>query len=113
MSFEFGLSRVTSSDLDDFVKACWFDRDLARPLDGEAIPDPRDDEVVVYKEFFLSSLRFPAHPLVVGVLKRFNLNFHQLNPSSFVKLSIYVWGCKSQGAELDLECFVQLHRVHP
>ena len=72
------------------MKAGWFARDLARPSEGEVVPDPHDDEVVVYKEFFLDGLRFLLHPLVVGVLKRFNLKFHQLNPSSFVKLNIYV-----------------------
>ena len=97
VSFEFGLLRVTSSDLDEFVKVGSFARDLTRPSKGE---------VVIYKEFFLASLRFLSHPLVVGVLKRFNLKFHQLNPSSFVKLSIYVWGYKSQGVEPDLEGFV-------
>ena len=102
--------RVTSSDLDKFAKAGWFSHDLARP--GEVVPDPHDDEVVVYKEF-LAWLRFSSHPLIVGVLKRFNLKFHQLNPSSFVKLSIYVWGYKSQGVEPDLEGFVRLHGVHP
>ena len=106
VSFEFGLSRVTSSNLDEFAKAGWFGRDLVRPSEGEVVPDPHDDKVVVYKEFFLVGLSFPSHPLVVGVLKRFNLKFHQLNPSSFVKLSIYVWGCKSQGVEPDLEGFV-------
>ena len=104
VSFEFGLSRITLSDLDEFVKAGWFARDLARPSEGEVVPDPHDDEVVVYKEF-LAGLRFPSHSLVV--------KFHQLNPSSFVKLRIYVWGCKSQGVEPDLERFVRLHQVHP
>ena len=113
VSFEFGLSRITLSDLDEFVKAGWFARDLARPSEGDVVLDPHDDEVVVYKELFLAGLRFSSHPLVVGVLKRFNLKFHQLNPSSFVKLSIYVWGCKSQGVEPDLEGFLRLHRVHP
>ena len=113
VSFEFGLLRVTLSDLDEFVKVGSFARDLARPSEGEVVPDPHDDEVIVYKEFFLAGLRFPSHPLVVGVLKRFNLKFHQLSPSSFVKLSIYVWGYKSQGIELDLEGFVRVHRVHP
>ena len=31
LSFEFGLSRVTSSDLDDYAKATWFAHDPARP----------------------------------------------------------------------------------
>ena len=88
-------------------------RSCEGPSEGEVVPDPHDDEVVVYKEFFLAGLRFLSHPLVVGVLKRFNLKFHQLNPSSFVKLSIYVWGYKSQGIELDLEGFVRVHWVHP
>lgn len=44
------------------------------------------------RNFFDAGLRFPPHRLVIGVLKRFNLKFHQLNPSIFVKLSIYVWG---------------------
>ena len=49
----------------------------------------------MYREFFMAGLRFPLHPLVIRVLKRFNLKFHQLNPLSFVKLGIYVWACKS------------------
>jgi hypothetical protein len=81
--------------LDEFTKAAWFDRDSARPSEGETVPDPYDEEVVVFKEFFYAALRFPPHPLVVGVLKRFNLKFHQLNPSSFVRLRIYIWGYKS------------------
>ena len=100
-------------NLDSFAWSGWFVRDATRPSEGETIPNPHDDEVVVYKEFFDARLRFPPHPLVIGVMKRFNLKFHQLNPSSFVKWSIYIWGCKSQGVELDLEGFVRLHRVHP
>jgi hypothetical protein len=113
MSFEFGLSRATLKELDEFTKMGWFPRDFARLSEGEVIPDPRGNEVVVYKEFFVVGLRFPPHSLVIGVLKRFNLKFHQLNPSSFVKLSIYVWSCKSQGVEPDLEGFLCLQRVHP
>lgn len=113
VSFDFGLSRVTLKQLDEFTKMGWFPHDLARPSEGEVIPDPRDNEVVIYKEFFTVGLRFLPHPLIVRVLKRFNLKFHQLNPSSFVKLSIYVWGCKSQGVEPNLKGFIRLHRVHP
>lgn len=79
---------------------------------GSLPPILHDDEVVVFKEFFEAGLRWPLHPLVIRSLQRFNLRFHQLAPSSFVKLSIYVWGCKSQGVEPDLEGFVRLHRVH-
>ena len=82
------MSRVTSSDLDEFAKAGWFAQDLVMSSEGEIVPNPHDDEVVVYKEFFLAGLRFSSHPLVVGVLKRFNHKFHRLNPSSFAKLGV-------------------------
>ena len=95
LSFELGLSRVTSSDFDDYAKATWFARDSTRSSGDETVPDPEDDEVVIFKEFFEARLRFSPHQLVISGLKRFNLKFHQLNPSSFVKLSINVWGCKS------------------
>jgi hypothetical protein len=89
VSFEFGPARATLEDLDEFAKCGWFSRDLARLLEGEVVLDRRDDEVVVYREFFIAGLRFPMHPLVVGVLKRFNLKFDQLNPLSFMKLCIF------------------------
>lgn len=40
VSFEFGLSRVTLRELDQFAKLSWFPHDLARPLDGKVVPDP-------------------------------------------------------------------------
>ena len=113
VSFELILSRVTSTELDEFAKVGWFPCKLVRPSEQEVVPDPRGDKVIVFKEIFIAGLRFLAHPLVIGVLKRFNLKFHQLNHSSFVKLSIYVWGCKSQGVEPDLEGFIRLHWVPP
>ena len=90
VSFEFGPTRVTLKELDEFTKMGWFPSKLARWSEGEVVPNPQDDEVVIFKEFFMAGLRFSPHPFVVGVLKRFNLKFHQLNPSSFVKLNIYV-----------------------
>jgi hypothetical protein len=104
---------VTPKDLEDYAKYRWFPKGAARHCEGEAVPRPRDDEVGVFKEFFLCWFKVPAPPLIIGALKRFNLRFHQLNPSSFVKMSIYVWGCKSQGVEKDLEGFVHLLWVHP
>lgn len=62
--------------------------------------------------FFLARLRFPAHLLVLGVLKKCRLRFHQLNPLCFTKLPVYVWASKSQGVVADLEGFLRTHRVH-
>lgn len=72
------------------MKFGWLPHADARFCGTEATPDPHDDEVVVFKEFFETRLRWPPHPLVIGSLRRFNLCFHQLTPSCFVKLSIYI-----------------------
>ena len=56
VSFEFGLSRVTSMELDEFAKVGWFPRNLVRPSEGEVVPDPHSDELVVFKEFFYSGV---------------------------------------------------------
>lgn len=58
VSFEFGLSRVTSLELDEFAKVGWFPYDLARPFLREVVLDPCSDEVVVYKKFFIVGLSF-------------------------------------------------------
>ena len=95
------------SDLDTFASWKWFARSGARLPKGEIEPKPRDDEVVVFREFFYVGLR-----LVLEILKRFGVKFHQLTLSSFMKLSVFVWACKSQGVKVDHDAFLRTHRVH-
>lgn len=49
---------------------------------------------------------------VFEVLKKFGVNFHQLTPSCFTKLSVFVWASKSQGVNVDLNVFLCLHQMH-
>lgn len=51
ITFDFGLSKVVQSDLDDFVRDKWLPRSAVRVCEGEVKPNPRDDEVVVFNEF--------------------------------------------------------------
>lgn len=57
-------------------------------------------------------LRFSILPLVLDVLRRFKIRFHQMNPSCFPKLSVYVWACRSQGAEEDMDLFIPIAFIH-
>jgi hypothetical protein len=50
------------------------------------IPDPNDDEVVVFKSFFRVGLRFPLHEMIGEVLKIFEIYFHQLTPMQSLDL---------------------------
>jgi hypothetical protein len=61
----------------------------------EVIPDPKDDEVVVFKSFFTAGLNFPLHEMIGEVLKNFEIYFHQLTPNAIVRLSVYIWALRS------------------
>jgi hypothetical protein len=60
---EFGRSTVTPGDLVVMKKLGYFgenDDELVRFAKEEVIPKPKEEEVVVFKSFFRSGLRFPC-----------------------------------------------------
>ena len=42
----------------------------------ETIPEPKDDEVVVFKSFFKAGLRFPLHEIIGEVLNNYEIYLH-------------------------------------
>jgi hypothetical protein len=64
---------------------------LVRFAMEEVIPEPRNDEVVVFKSFFRAGLRFPLYEMIGEVLKKFDIYLHQLTPNAIVRLSVYIW----------------------
>jgi hypothetical protein len=60
-NIEFGKSTVKVEDLDVMKKLGYIgknDDNLIRFASNEIIPEPKDDEVVVFKSFFRARLRF-------------------------------------------------------
>jgi hypothetical protein len=43
---------------------------LVRFAGEEVIPEPKDDEVIVFKSFFRAGLHFPLHEMIGEVLKK-------------------------------------------
>jgi hypothetical protein len=90
---EFGKSTVTADNMvmmkklgyfgEAESKLVWFARE-------EVVPQPREDEIVVFKSFFRARLRFPLHEMIGEVLKNFEIYFHQLTPNAIVRLSFYI-----------------------
>ena len=72
----------------------------------EVIPEPKEDEVVVFKSLFRAGLWFPLYDMIGDVLKRFEIYLHQLTPNAIVMLSIYIWALRSQGKVLMPKGFV-------
>jgi hypothetical protein len=88
----FGVSRMSSVRVQDMQQLGYFGDGVARVLGTEEVPEP-EGELVVFEAFFAAGLRLPAHRFVGEVLRRFNVQIHQLIPNAVVALSKYV--CRS------------------
>jgi hypothetical protein len=112
---EFGRSTVTEDDMPKLTKLGYFSEakeELIRFGGEEITPKPEKDEVVVFKSFFKAGLRFPLNEMIVDVLGKFGIYLHQLTPNAIVRLRVYIWALRSQGAEPLAEGFCRAHELH-
>jgi hypothetical protein len=112
---EFEKSTVSESDMTMMKKLGYFgesESKLVRFAVEEIIPEPRDDEVTIFKSFFRAGLRFPLNDMIGEVLKNFEIYLHQLTPNAIVKLSVYIWALRSQGMDANAEAFCRVHELH-
>jgi hypothetical protein len=112
---EFGKSTVTADDMVMMKKLGYFgeaESKLIHFAGEEVIPEPKDDEVVVFKSFFRAGLRFPLYDIIGEVLKNFEIYLHQLTPNAIVRLSVYIWALRSHGMSPNAEAFCWAHELH-
>jgi hypothetical protein len=86
---DFGMSRMSSVRVQDMQRLGYFGGGVARVPGTEEVPE-LEGELVVFEAFFAAGLRLPAHRFVGEVLRRFNVQIHQLTPNAVVALSKYV-----------------------
>jgi hypothetical protein len=86
---DFGTSRISSVLVLEMQRLGYFGDGVGRVLGAEEIPEP-EGELVVFEAFFIASLRLPAHRFVAEVLRRFEVQVHQLTPNAMVELAKYV-----------------------
>jgi hypothetical protein len=72
----------------------------------------RKGELVVFEAFFTAGLRLPAHRFVAEVLRRFEVQVHQLTSNVVVALAKYVWVVTSFGGQPSVEVFVKHYCLH-
>jgi hypothetical protein len=90
---EFEKSTGTKNDMTMMKKLGYFgesESKLVRFAREEIIPEPRDDEVTVFKSFFRAGLRFSLNDMIVEVLKNFEIYLHQLTPNTIVRLCLHM-----------------------
>src|SRR5688572_31469963 len=110
-SVTFGVSRMTSARVEDMQRLGYFGDGVARAPGTEKVPE-LEGELVVFEAFFAAGLRLPAHRFVGEVLRRFNVQIHQLTPNAVVVLSKYVWATTSYGGQPLVEVFAKYYCLH-
>jgi hypothetical protein len=91
---DFEKSTVSEDDMPMMMKLGYFgeaESKLDRFAGEETTPEPKKDEVVVFKSFFRAGLRFPLNKMIGEVLKNFEIYLHQLTPNAIVRLSVFIW----------------------
>jgi hypothetical protein len=68
----------------------YFGNGVGRAPGAKEIPEPKG-KLIVFEAFFAAGLHLPAHRFVVEVLRRFEVQVHQLMPNIVVALAKYVW----------------------
>ena len=68
--------------------------------------------MVVFRDFFTVGLRFPLDPVVVDILRLFTIYLHQMTPTSFVRLNLFMWLAKTCRVEPTAEAFARVFHIH-
>jgi hypothetical protein len=71
------------------------EKKLLRFAGEETTPEPKNDEVVVFKSFFKARLRFSLHEMIGEVLNNYEIYLHQLTPNAIIRLNIFIWALQS------------------
>jgi hypothetical protein len=108
---EFGTSKISSVRVLDMQRLGYFGDGVGRVPGAEEIPEP-EGELVVFEAFFIASLRLPTHCFVAEVLRRFEVQVHQLTPNVVVGLAKYVWAVASYGGQPSVEVFTKNYFLH-
>jgi hypothetical protein len=108
---EFGASRIYSDHVYEMQRLGYFGNGVGRALGAEEVPKPKG-ELVVFEAFFTARLQLPAHWFIVEVLRRFEVQIHQLTPIAMVALAKFVWAVTSYDGELSVKVFTKNYCLH-
>jgi hypothetical protein len=112
---DFEKSTVSEADMSMMMKLGYLgeaEKKLICFAGEETTPEPKDDEVVVFKSFFRAELRFPLNEMIGEVLDNFEIFLHQLTPNAIVRLNIFIWALRSQGMDPNAKAFCRVHELH-
>jgi hypothetical protein len=73
-TYSFGRSVIYGGDVASLQKNRMIG--TARAPGRETVPNPQENEVVIFRDLLFVGLRFPLHPAVVDILWYFDIYMH-------------------------------------
>ena len=67
---------------------------------------------MVFRDFFTAGLRFPLDPVIVNIFRLFTVYLHQMTPTSFIRLNLFMWLAKTGRVEPTVEAFARVFCIH-
>jgi hypothetical protein len=108
---KFGTSRIFSGRVLEMQRLGYFGNGVGRAPGAEEVPE-LEGELIVFEAFFTAGLRLPVHRFVVEVLRKFEVQVHQLTPNAVVALAKYVWAVSSYSGQPSVEVFAKNYCLH-
>jgi hypothetical protein len=113
ISFDFGPLKVAKGRISDLESSSrCFPKEFARPPGMESVQVPKEDEAVVFDDFFVAGLCIPPHPVLLDVLRKFRVKLHQLTLNAIVQISKFIWAVPSCGGHPNVEVFAHHYELH-
>jgi hypothetical protein len=78
----------------------------------EVIPEPADDEAVVFDEFFAVGLWMSPHLVLTDISLKFHVQLHQLTLNAFAQFSKYFWVVMSFSGKPSGDGFMKHNELH-
>jgi hypothetical protein len=108
---EFRTSRIFLVHMLEMQRLGYFGNDVGRAVWVEEVSEP-EGELIVFEAFFAAGLHLPTNWFVVEVLRKFEVQVHQLTLNAVVALVKYVWAVSSYSGQSSVEVFTKNYCLH-
>jgi hypothetical protein len=89
-----------------------FPRDMTEPRACSQCQSPASTKLSCSKTFFTAGLHMPLHPVLVDILCKFHVQFHQLTPNAIVQIIKFIWIVTSYRCRPTADVFAHHYELH-
>ena len=90
-------SSITDEDIKKLREARYLTAEVSHrlPAPGQVVPTPEPNEDIVFISHFLRGLGLTLDPFIRGLMFYYGLDFHDLSPNSFLRISTFIVVCEA------------------